>query len=619
MIVQDCRELRARLRSMRDVFAFDTETKEKVPDGRPSLKRGALQVDRADLEIFTAFGRTVQGEDVSVSVPVKEYYGKGYVSQAELASVIKPFFSDSTLLKIAHNLNYDWNVLLNLGVDIQEPYCCSLIAARMFDENAPAGLKDRATHIGMMLKDYKSSSAESLEDFCGYAEQDAEACYKLAMAYLGLSAENPELKLEASDMRLLFDLELPLLAEVVKMERRGVLIDIEQMSRIHDQIEEIRAQHEAEVFRLIGHPINLNSPKQLQKVLYDDFGIAPPDGSAGKTGFSTNVDALRAIGEDIPVVRELLGFRATEKLSKTVSPEIGIPASCDARNYVHTTYSTTGAQTFRFSSSMPNLQNIPSVKDTYSIRKCFIAPEGHMMNVCDYSMMELVMLANVCKDPVMLHVLTQNGDLHQMTADSISMKISGETGRLSRGIGKTLNFALIYGMASNSLSKVLTQQGYPTSPSVANDYIRAFYETYECIVKFKRKAIADYDRNGYVEYPSGRRRKIPNMESSAKKYRSYGERQLVNSIIQGGCADFVKYAILRLVSDDCLKRWRYRLLMQVHDEVGGIMPAFPDNNPRRCANRVGALLSQVPDTFTIDVIAPFKTESHIGSNWKDAK
>ena len=544
MIVTSCRVLRNSLKSYGEVFAFDTETYEEVPPGCVSVKKkGALVLDRARMSLFSAFGEA-DGGSFSLCVPMREIFGSGFMSSRECCEVLKEFMQSRKILKIAHNLNYDANVLMNHGVRVNCGFC-TLTAARHQDENNPADLKSRAVQIGMLLQSFKNVDVSDIDEFCKYAEQDAEAAYRLWCAYTGLNKEDDSLKISEENMRILIDQELPLLNVVLRMEREGVLIDREKFAAIEETVTRKKAEHEEAVFRIIGAPINLNSPKQLQKVLYGDMEIEPPEGCETKTGFSTDENTLRDIGESIPIVSELLGYRQMDKLLKIVSCEQGVPSYADSEGYIHTTLSTTGAQTFRFSSSLPNLQNIPLKRDVFGIRGCFVAPEGMLLSVLDYDRMELVMAANICRDRFMLNVLTsENDDLHQAMADNLSMRLTGTLGHIARDLGKTLNFALLYGMSARKLAKVLTLQGYPTDTESAKLYVAGFFEAYADVAIYKERQIFEYDRCGYVEYASGRRRTIPNMHASSKRLRRYGERQLYNSSIQG-CERFTTKVLFR--------------------------------------------------------------------------
>lgn len=618
MIINDTRILRRVLSAFGAVFAFDTETVEACPDSRPSLPKGALILDRARMTIFSVSG-LLDGKVSSFSVPLKEHFGEPFMRGADLVKTIQPFMLDDSIMKVAHNLVYDTNVLMNHGLEVNNGYC-TLVASRLLDENNPADLKTRATQIGMLLEKFKNVDPSNMKNFSKYAEQDAEATFRLYLAYEGKDPDHRHLMLSEANRKIMWEQEFPFLKVIIALNRRGMLVDERYMNMLYDNLFKSLVKMEKRIFQYAGHSFNINSPKQLQKVLYEEMHIQPPAGAELEAGgYSTDESTLLMIGSNIPIIKALLEFRAATKLSKLVDPDIGLVAHSDQMGYIHSTLSSTGAETFRLSSSLPNLQNIPSRKDSLGIRKGFIAPKNHVMLVLDYDGMEAKFIANVCKEPTMLKVFNSpEGDLHQATADSISIGLSGETGHISRGLGKTLNFGLFYGMAKDKLSAQLTFAGYPTSPDEAQKYIDLFFETYK-IRPFKKWLIQQYEKDGYLEHITGRRRTFPNMESHSKRMRAYGERQLFNSLIQGGCSDWLKHAMIRIENDERLKEWGCQMVMTVHDEILFYVPRYPSYNPRRCMAVIKRLMEKPPTPCLMELGAPLTVSGGWGLNWQDAK
>lgn len=614
MIITDGQKLTNILEQL-DEFAFDTETDGVAPHKRPEVKTQAFVLDRAFLNTFSLCGR-IDGKLVSCAVPLSDKFGEGYLSTQELTGILKPFMENSSIKKIAHNMNYDKNVMLNHGVNVVNTYCTA-VAAKCQDLESEAALKARATQVGMILRPYKNVDPSDTKRFSDYAEDDAVASFLLYEAYEGKNKKFAHLAIDDRKRKAFELIDLPLIDVVVDIERHGMLVDIPRFEKIYNDLIVKRETAKERIFKEAGEPFNINSSQQRQDVLYNKMGIQPPEGSETKSGYSTDAETCARILEtgDVPIVQYLLDYAAVNKTIGTVDPESGIPAYADSSGYIHTTLSFSITKTGRFSSSRPNLQNVPNRKDVYGIRKAFIAPKGHKIIAADFKGMELAAVANICNVQVMLDALSDpKGDLHQATADSLSNDIFGEEGKVSRDLAKTLNFGLMYGMGPKKLCKELRQEGYDVDEEESARYHKAFWSIYPEVVEFKNLLVHKYRKDGFLTYLSGRRVKVKQMDSNNFYQRSLGERQLFNWLIQGSCADIVKRVMIKAQSDDFLKRLKYHTILQVHDELVGYCPSFPPTLTKveKCLQD---LFEEDDGFLNIKLKVPFRAEIGHGDNW----
>jgi len=588
------------------ILAFDTETVGVTPSNRPSLKKEALILDRARM-VMISFAYIHKGVLYGASVPLRDVYYSPYyltqdkkllVSTEDACEIIRPFMEDECLLKVAHNFNYDANVLLNHGVSVKNWYC-TMVASYMYDENISVSLKDRCATVGIIIQKYDTVDLSNIEEFAGYAALDAAATLKLYYSYndkavcdsLGVHFQ----PIKECNKEVMEKIEFPVLSTVIDMERRGMYVDVDYFAGIYKEVTSTLDRLRLSICKAAGGDINLNSTQQKQKLL-EKLGIKMGEEFSLKSGgFSTSSAALESVEDQHPVIGELIEYSKVSKLATFLSPKKGLPAYADYRGFIHSNIKTVGARTARFSSSNPNLQNIPSRTDTFGIRKGFIAPPGCAMIVADFSGMELVMTANITGEPGMLDVLRKRGgDLHQETADRVSVYVTGSKGNIPRDVGKTLNFGILYGMGRVGLAAQLSGLGF--------DFIDS--------------SVQQYDMEHRITYVSGRERTIPMMERTSYGDRKRGERQLFNSLIQGGCADFVKDRLVALNSDRLLNKLGCKLIMQVHDEAVFYVPDKL-STILRCKSRIVQIMEDY--RFDKGIEAKFFVEANHGYNWKEAK
>ena len=398
------------------------------------------------------------------------------------------------------------------------------------------------------------------------------------------------------------ELERPLSAVLARMEHRGVRLDVDYLHALSEMLAAELERIQAEIFRLVGHPFNLNSRDQLEKVLYDELGL-PPLKRTAKTGKrSTSAAALEALRDRHPVVALILKYRELSKLKGTyVDP---LPRLVHPRTgRVHTRFHQTGTATGRLSSSDPNLQNIP-VRGEWGgrIRRAFVAGEGMKLVVADYSQIELRVLAHLSGDENLIRIFQEGQDVHAATAAWIfgTEAVDAEMRRAA----KTVNFGVLYGMGPHSLAQTLGIEY-----DEAADFIARYFASFPRVRAFFDRLLEEARAKGYVETLFGRRRFVPELSSKNRRAREAAERVAINMPIQGTAADLIKLAMVKL--DARLDEVQGHQLLQVHDEL--VLEA-----PKDRAQAAARLVKEVMEGVW-PLRVPLVAEVAVGDNWLEAK
>lgn len=351
-----------------------------------------------------------------------------------------------------------------------------------------------------------------------------------------------------------------------KMTATGILMDLKFLERLGKALKGRLIKLEKEIYSKIGHELNLNSPKQLSEVLFDELKL--PVFRKTKTGRSTDEETLRELSLAHPVITLILEYRQLFKLVSTYVDTL--PKSIGKDGRIHSTFNVEGAATGRLSSKDPNLQNIPiKGEEGGEIRKAFIAPKGKMLLVADYSQIELRIMAHMSDDPGLKKAFEEGLDVHSATASKIFKMLVEKVTKQQRMVGKTMNFATLYGQGPHALSRQLRVEY-----EVARQYIEEYFEQFPKIREWMQKTLEFGYENGYVETLWGRRRYIPELKADNRIIKSAGERAAINHPVQGTAADMIKKAMVEIdrelstvknsgsqKSEDC------RLILQVHDEL----------------------------------------------------
>ena len=402
--------------------------------------------------------------------------------------------------------------------------------------------------------------------------------------------------------KLYFDVELPLCRVLADMERSGFLVDGGALARFGADLSDTIRQLEQRIYAAAGQQFNINSPKQLGKVLFEDLGL--PHGKKTKTGWSTNADVLEKL-KDHPLVADVLTYRQYAKLKSTYAD--GLLKVIDADGRIRTSFQMTVTATGRLSSTEPNLQNIPTRTDLGSkMREMFVAAPGHVLVDADYSQIELRLLAHISGDTAMQQAFLSGADFHTVTAARVFHVPQDQVTHQMRSRAKAVNFGIVYGISAFSLS-----QDIGATMQEAKEYMDRYFATYTGVKQYMTDVVDKAQEQGYVETLWHRRRALPELKSSNFNMRSFGERVALNMPIQGTAADIIKLAMVRVHSRLDREGLAARLIMQVHDEL--IVEC-----PEEEAPRVEALLQQEMQGVA-ELSVPLLAEAHTGRNWLAAK
>jgi DNA polymerase-1 len=392
-----------------------------------------------------------------------------------------------------------------------------------------------------------------LSEVVAYGAEDADVTWRLYHLFDEL------LKARSLD-RLMAEVEMPLLLVIAKMEIEGIFLDTNLIKPLAVEFESRIEAIKAQIFSIVGHELNLNSPKQLQEVLFVEREI--PTGAKTRTGFSTATEVLEPLRETYPEVDLILNYRMLNKLKSTYIDTLPLQVN-EKTGRIHPSFSQTGTETGRLSCREPNLQNIPvRTEEGRRIRSSFTARAGYRLLSADYSQIELVVLAHTADDPNLKQAFLDGLDVHRATASRIFSVPLAEVSSDQRRVAKTINFGVMYGMGAHALS-----QDLKISFSEAREFIAQYFERYKAVEEFIERTKALAAEEGYVKTLLGHVRTISEITSRSPVERAKAQRIAVNTVIQGTAADIMKMAMLRadrMIEEEGMHA---RLLLQIHDEL----------------------------------------------------
>ena len=433
-------------------------------------------------------------------------------------------------------------------------------------------------------------------------DQDMKACYESYVNYA--SVEVLRQKLRDTKMDTLFrDIEMPLVFTLFDMEQNGIRVEADALKQYGDQLAGKIAELEKEIYEEAGETFNINSPKQLGVVLFENMKL--PGGRKTKTGYSTAADVLEKLAPEHPVVAKILEYRQYTKLKSTYADGLANYIQDDGR--IHGKFNQTITATGRISSTEPNLQNIPVRMELGRlIRKVFIPEEGYRFVDADYSQIELRVLAHCSGDEHLIQAYKEQSDIHRITASQVFHIPFDEVTPQQRRNAKAVNFGIVYGISSFGLSQDLS-----ITRKEAAKYIDDYFATYPGIKTFLDHAVTHAKEEGYVVTLFGRRRPVPELSSSNFMQRSFGERVAMNSPIQGAAADIIKIAMIRVNQRLKDQKMKSRLLLQVHDEL--LIEAYEPE-----LDEVQNILKEEME-HAAELKVPLEIDMHTGDNWYEAK
>lgn len=429
-----------------------------------------------------------------------------------------------------------------------------------------------------------------------------KACYEAYTAYA--SSTKLEKRLKEDGLWSLFEeIEMPLVFTLHDMEKNGVKVEAEELKHYGDQLGDKIVELEKEIYEDANETFNINSPKQLGVVLFENMNI--PGGRKTKTGYSTAADVLEKLAPEYPIVAKILEYRQLTKLKSTYADGLAGYIQEDGR--IHGKFNQTVTATGRISSTEPNLQNIPvRVELGRMIRKVFVPEEGYVFVDADYSQIELRVLAHCSGDEQLIKAYREEADIHRITASQVFHVPFDEVTDLQRRNAKAVNFGIVYGISSFGLSQDLS-----ITRKEAAKYIEDYFHTYPGIKAFLDDAVAHAKENGYVKTLFGRRRPVPELASSNFMQRSFGERVAMNAPIQGTAADIMKIAMIGVNKRLKEQKMKSRLVLQVHDEL------LIETHHTEIDTVKEILREEMEQAAVLAV--PLEIDMHTGNNWYEAK
>jgi DNA polymerase-1 len=531
------------------------------------------------------------------------------IPTSEALALLAPLLRDPAVLKVGQNIKYDMQVLGRLGLDIT-PVDDTMVLSYVLDGGLHGHGMDALAelHLGRDTIKYTDVAGSGkkqitfdqvpLDKALDYAAEDADVTWCLHRVL------KPRLALE--HMATVYEtLERPLIAVLEGMERAGIAIDSEHLKRLSADFAVRLEVLKEEIHALAGREFNVGSPKQLGEVLFDDLGLA--GGKKGKTGaYATGAEVLEGLAaEGHDVAQRMLDWRQLAKLKSTYTDALVNQVNPDTGR-VHTSYAMASTSTGRLSSSDPNLQNIPvRTEEGRKIRRAFIAKDGHVLLSADYSQIELRLLAHVAGIEALREAFKEGIDIHALTASQVfGVPTDGMDPQVRRQ-AKAINFGIIYGISAFGLARQLG-----ISRAQAGDYIDAYFERYPGIRDYMERTKAEARNCGFVTTLFGRRCHIGGLKDKNQARRNFAERAAINAPIQGGAADIIKRAMIRL--PDALEGagLSARMLLQVHDEL-----VF--EVPRNQVDATAALAARVMEGAAhLDV--PLVVDTGVGDTWEQA-
>ena len=601
-IVETEQALQVLVKSLRDKgsFSLDTESTSEDP-WHAQLVGISLSMEPGEA-YYIPIGhiQTIDGHEASTQLPFTFVLEK-----------LRTVLEDDSIHKYMHNAKYDMLLLLlsSPSITVRGLAFDTMLGAYLTDPGRRGlGLKDqvfqRLGHVMTPISQLIGTGSKAISmaqvpihQVADYAGADADMTLRLVEPIM------EELR-RHSLLDLLNNIELPLLPVLMQMEIYGVALDGEFLRNLNEQLAGQISVLENEIYDSVGHRFNINSTKQLGDILFGELKL--PSGKKTKTGFSVSADVIESLRGQHPIVDYLLEYRQLSKLKSTYVD--GLLAQMDQiTGRVHTSFSQTTASSGRLSSSNPNLQNIPVRTEVgRQIRRAFIADPSYVLLTADYSQFELRILAHITHEPRLVEAFSKNEDIHTITAASLFEIPVSEVTKDQRRLAKTVVYAVLYGQSAFGLAQITGMTNMQ-----ASDFIKRYHETFPHVKEYVYSTLNQARKQGYVNTLFGRKRFFPDMHSLSHNERQALEREAINMPIQGGNADLIKIAMIRIQHAIEEKHLKTRMILQVHDEL---VFEVPVEELDRIKNLVKNLMEGVAK---LDV--PIKVEMKVGKNWYEAE
>ncbi len=585
-------DLAARLRDAASV-GFDTET-----DGLEPM-------------VANLVGLSFAFDAAAYYVPVAHRYAGApdQIGVERALQILRPWLEDGKRTKVGQNLKFDAHILANHGVTLRGIAHDTLLESYVLEVHERHDLETLARrHLGWETLSYDAVTGKGASRI-SFAEVDVERAtqYSAEDADCTLSVHQMMYPKIAADekLKLVYEsIEMPVMPVLLRMERNGVLLDVAKLEAQSHELGREMLELEQKAHQAASQPFNLNSPKQIQEILFVQQGLPVRKKTPGGQP-STDEDVLAELAADYPLPKLLLEYRSISKLKSTYTDKL--PRMVDAKTgRVHTTYSQAVAVTGRLASNDPNLQNIPiRTPQGRRIREAFIAPSGWKIVSADYSQIELRIMAHLSGDPGLRHAFEHGHDVHRATAAEVFGRKIDEVTNDERRAAKAINFGLIYGMSAFGLA-----QNLGIERVTAQAYIDSYFTRYPGVARYMQETRELARSRGYVETVFGRRLWLPEIKSGGPQRKQAAERAAINAPMQGTAADLIKLAMVRV--QDWLEAGKRAtlLIMQVHDEL---VLQVPD---AELAAVRGALPGLMQNVGRLDV--QLIVDVGVGENWDQA-
>jgi DNA polymerase-1 len=537
----------------------------------------------------------------------------GQIAERDALAAMKPLLEDPGVLKIGQNVKFDWQIFALRGIEIA-PYDDTLLMSYVVD----AGRSDHGLdplskryfdHATIDFNEVTKTGKSRLPFDCieiakaaEYAAEDADMTLRLWMVL--------KPRLVAERLATVYEtLERPLVKVLARMERRGISIDRQVLSRLSGEFAQRAGGFEAEIRELAGEAVNPGSPKQIGDILFGKLGL--PGGTRTKTGqWSTGARALEDLAEQGHALpQKILDWRQVSKLKSTYTdalPDFVHPQT----HRVHTCYALAATTTGRLSSSEPNLQNIPiRTEEGRKIRRAFVAAPGHKLASADYSQIELRLLAEIAGIEPLRKAFREGIDIHALTASEMfGVPVKDMPGDVRRR-AKAINFGIIYGISAFGLANQLG-----IAREEAGAYIRKYFERFPGIRDYMEETKAFAKKNGYVLTLFGRKCHYPDIANSNPSIRAFNERAAINARLQGTAADIIRRAMVRM--DDALAKHKLgaQMLLQVHDEL---VFEVPEEEVDKTLPVIKRVMEEAPMP-AVSLSVPLQVDVRAAGNWDDA-
>jgi len=592
--VKDATQLEGKLKR-NDLFVFDTETDSLNP---------------FELSIVGASFATKSGEGIFIAInPGKDFIdGKERLAVDDFVKIFKPVFENNKIKKVCQNGKYDISVLRSIGIKISNFYFDTMLASYILDADQKHGMDELAQKylnykpisltelLGQKIDPKKIYEADR-DEFTNYAAEDADVTFQL---YEKLDKEIKKEKLK----KIAYNVEFPLAPVLEQMEHEGIKIDEDVLNKFSDDLQILLLNYTKQIYAISGEEFNINSPKQLQVILFEKLGLTT--GRKTKTGFSTDARSLEFLRGEHEIIELILNYRQAAKLKSTYAdalPNLINPIT----GRIHTSFNQTVASTGRLSSLNPNLQNIPIRTDRgKEIRKAFVPnDEDHLLLSADYSQIELRIMASICGDEGMSEAFKKGEDIHRNTAALVFMVAPKDVTEDMRRKAKEVNFGILYGIGPFGLK---TRLGI--TQSHAKEIIETYFNTFKRVKSYMDDSIESAKAKGFAETILGRRRYLRNINSNNRVVRQAEERIAINMPIQGSAADMIKIAMINIHNELQKRKTKTKMVLQVHDEL-----LFDAHNDE--VDELASIIKKLMET-ALPLNVPVIVDVGTGKNWLDA-